>query len=127
MAVAQIGQTKAYIIKKNELCKIVNNTDTYIKFNCEGSNQIFQFENGLCAILFVEVPVSIWDEYQIDFLRKELKYYGKHSFPSPQNAELETDGFLYSDGYYDWIFYDCNILGDKKAEFKVISQFKHLK
>ncbi len=126
-ATAQIGQTKAYIIKKNELCKIIKNNDTFIKFNCEGSNQIFQFETGLCTILFIELPVSNWNAYQIDLLRDNLKYYGKFAFPSPENPDLETDGFMYSDGYYDWVFYDCNIHGDKKAEFKVVSQFKHLK
>lgn len=117
-----IGQTKKFIINKFEACKIEENRESFLSFNCDGINHLFIFdEDGLCSTYMLEVAVADWNSFQVDLLFDNGKYLGKIRAPLPQKINSRVDALIYSDEIYDYMFYKCDFEGNEKSTTKGLS------
>jgi hypothetical protein len=121
-----IGQTKAYLIKKLETCKITKNVDVFLVIDCDGIETAFLFdENGLCYVHTFEVLTTDWNEMQVDLMWNNAECLGKSTAPSPKILNLYLDVLVYSDKQFDYFFYNSDFNGNKETIVKAVSLRKH--
>jgi len=122
-----IGQTKAYLIKQNETCKIVQNTDLWLVLNCDGLEQVFTFdEDKLCKVHFFELLVSDWNSMQVEMLKGGSKYVGKSVAPLIKGKNETANVLIYSDDKFDFFFYLTDFDGNEAGDIKSVSVRKHI-
>ena len=102
-----LGQTKAYLIKQYETCKIVKNLDDYLLMDCEGIETLFVFDkNGLCTVHEIELYISDWNQLQITLIWNGATCPSKSVGPSPKNNNVKSDVIIYIHAGVDYFFYE---------------------
>jgi hypothetical protein len=124
-----LGQSKAYILKENELCKIEASFDNFLAFECNGYDEFYSFENGYCISLGIEVPEMVWLKMQVEIIKNGGKYL-KSVAEAPLGTTAGTaPGSMYNDGRILYTFIEADTDGNGDSGTKLILMFlnKNLK
>lgn len=121
-----LGQTKVYLIKEFETCKIIKNLPDFLAMECDGIETSFLFdENHLSKVHQFELLVSDWNDLQVKLMWNDAKCIGKSIAPSPKKENMKLNVLIYSDDQYDYYFFDSDFDGNKDALVKSVAIKKH--
>lgn len=126
---AQIGQTKAQILKMYEMAEIrLNDPDALVlKFGVEHSSVTYLFgQDKLCDRMYYEIELAEWYQNQVNLLLNyDGKYVGLTIMSLPLLPNKKAIALQYSTSNSDFYYFDCNGLGNQDTDYRAVWIKRH--